>query len=330
MSDDPFSDILRFAKAETLVTGGFTAAGDWALRFPVPEKIKFFAVVKGHCWVKIDGEGDAVRFDTGDVGLLTAPRSFVLASDPDLRPVDAMSLFSGAGRDQVAIGGGGEFAHIGGHVLLDPISGSLLADALPPWIHVGASSPQAATFRWLLDLLVEERSSPMPGSQLASAQLAQLLFIQILRAHLKTANLVAPGWLRALGDPRLAPALTLMHGEPTRSWHLEELAAACAMSRTTFALHFRKVTGVAPLTYLSGWRMRLAERALREEKRPVSAIADSLGYASEGAFSTAFKRATGQSPRDYRRSAHAALSEDDVDQPPPRGGSDTTVVRVHR
>ena len=62
------------------------------------------------------------------------------------------------------------------------------------------------------------------GASLASAQLAQLLFIQVLRAHLKTSSLMPAGWLRALGDPRLAPALRLMHGDPGRDWHLEELA----------------------------------------------------------------------------------------------------------
>ncbi len=46
MSVDPFSDILKFTRAESLVTGGFTAGGPWALRFPAPDKIKFFAVVK--------------------------------------------------------------------------------------------------------------------------------------------------------------------------------------------------------------------------------------------------------------------------------------------
>ncbi|WSH27593.1 hypothetical protein U8P75_01685 [Rhizobium beringeri] len=46
MTTDPFSDILKLARAETLVTGGFTAGGPWAIRFPVPKTIKFFAVVK--------------------------------------------------------------------------------------------------------------------------------------------------------------------------------------------------------------------------------------------------------------------------------------------
>jgi AraC-like DNA-binding protein len=211
-----------------------------------------------------------------------------------------MGLFSGAGRSTAQLGDGGDFAHIGGHVLLDTASGRLLADVLPPWIHIQASSPQATNFRWLLDQLVEERASELPGAQLASAQLAQLLFIQILRAHLKTSSLMPAGWLRALGDARIAPALRLMHGDPARSWHLEELAKACAMSRTTFAFRFRTVAGVAPLTYLTEWRMRLAERALREETAPVANVARSLGYTSESAFSNAFKRVIGSSPRAYR------------------------------
>jgi AraC-like DNA-binding protein len=148
----------------------------------------------------------------------------------------------------------------------------------------------------------------LPGAQLASAQLAQLLFIQILRAHLKTASVMSAGWLRALGDPRIAPALRLMHGDPGRSWHLEELAKACAMSRTTFAFHFRTVASVAPLTYLTEWRMRLAGRALREETTPVAVVARSLGYTSESAFSHAFRRVTGNSPKAYRSAVRASGS----------------------
>jgi AraC-like DNA-binding protein len=303
MSPDPFSEILRFTHAESLVTGGFTAGGPWAIRFPAPEKIKFFAVVKGQCWVQIDGEPEPFHFETGDVGLMAARRSFILASTPDVAPVEAMALFSGAGRSTAQLGDGKDFAYLGGHVMLDPTSGRLLADVLPPWIHIQAASPQATAFRWLLDQLVEERAAELPGAQLASAQLAQLLFIQILRAHLKTATVMPAGWLRALADPRVAPALRLMHSDPGRSWHLEELAKACAMSRTTFAFHFRTVAGVAPLTYLTQWRMRLAERTLREQATPVAVVAQSLGYTSESAFSNAFKRVTGRSPRAFRRHA---------------------------
>ncbi len=58
--------------------------------------------------------------------------------------------------------------------------------------------------------------------------------------------------------------------------------------------------------------MRLAERALREGTRSVAVIAESIGYASESAFSNAFKRMTGQSPRDFRNVARV-VNADDVD-----------------
>jgi len=309
MTADPFSDILQLTQAQSLITGGFSAGGPWAVHFPAPDKIKFFAVVKGSCWVRLEGETEPLRFETGDVGLLSARRWSILSSDLETEPVDAMDLFSRAGRSTAQLGSGEEFAHIGGHVLLDPVSGPLLLEVLPPWIHIQASSPQAVAFGLLLDQLVRERTAWQPGAHLASAQLSQLLFIQILRAHLATAVPTSAGWLRALGDARIAPALRLMHSDPAKAWHLEDLAKACAMSRTTFACHFKAAAGVAPLTYLTDWRMRLAERALGDGATPVSVVAQQLGYASESAFSHAFKRVTGTSPKAYRTALRSTSPE---------------------
>jgi AraC-like DNA-binding protein len=207
------------------------------------------------------------------------------------------------------LGDGDDFDHIGGHVLLDPVSGRLLEDVLPPWIHIRAASPQATISRWLLEQLVQERTAGLPGASLASAQLAQLLFIQVLRAYLKTSSPLPASWLRALGDPRIAPALRLMHSDPGHSWHLEELARAAAMSRTMFASHFKAVAGLSPLAYLTQWRMLLAERDLREGDSPVAALAHSLGYTSESAFSNAYKRHTGVAPKRYRTTARSLGSD---------------------
>jgi AraC-like DNA-binding protein len=306
MSSDPFSDILEFTRAESLVTGGFNAGGRWAIGFPAPDKIKFGAVVRGRCWVRIEGESEAAIMEAGDVGLLSARRSFVLSSDLETAAVEAMDLFGRARSNSVHLGEGDDFSYLGGHVLLDVASRELLADALPPWIHIRAVSPEAAAFRLLLDQLVQERSSNMPGSKLASEQLAQLLFIQILRAHMATSKTLPNGWLRGLGDSRIGPALCSMHRDPARSWGLAELAKTAAMSRTTFAVRFKEVVGVAPLAYLASWRMRLAERALRDEDIPVTELAHSLGYTSESAFSNAFKRMIGAAPNHYRYVARSS------------------------
>ena len=300
MTHDPFSDILTLTNAETVVSGGFTAGGTWAIRFPEMEKIKFSAIVRGSCWLCIDGEQAPVRAEAGDVFLLSAHQSFVLASDVEAMPIDAASVFTSSAVKMGKLGDGDEYMQIGGFVRLDPVSGGLLADVLPPLIHVHASAPQAAVLHWLIEQLVHEQVAELPGASLVSAQLAQLMFVQIVRAHLDTSGSLEAGVLRALSDPLIAPALRLMHSDPGRSWHLKELAQATAMSRTTFAVRFKQTAGVAPLTYLTEWRMRLAERALREQETPVTELARWLGYTSESAFSNAFKRITGHAPKRYR------------------------------
>jgi AraC-like DNA-binding protein len=198
------------------------------------------------------------------------------------------------------IGDGSGCVVLAGRVSLDASSARMLTDVLPEVILVRASSPRAASLRWILEELLAERTSTVPGSSIASAQLAQLLFVQILRAYLASGEELPAGWLRATGDERLVRALRLIHEEPGRTWRLAELAKAAGMSRTRFAVAFSAAAGVAPLTYLTEWRMRLAERRLREDEVTVAELAASLGYASESAFSTAFKRVTGRAPRDYR------------------------------
>ncbi len=299
MTLDPISEILRPADVESVVSGGFTAGGDWAIRFPAPDKVKFFASVRGSCWLRVDGEPGVSRIEPGDVLLLTAPRAFTMASDLSLDAVDAHTVFEGRSSPIVRLGEGEDVLLVGGHIRLDPAYAPMLAEALPPLVHVSGVTAEARLMRWILDRMVEESRGSQPGSALATTQLAYLLFVHTLRAHLAVSGPLKAGWLRVAVDPRLAPALRLMHGAPGTPWRLEQLAQAAAMSRTIFASHFKAVAGVAPLAYLAQWRMRLAQHALRRGDVPVSVLAQDLGYASESAFSHAFKRIVGVSPGRY-------------------------------
>jgi AraC-like DNA-binding protein len=307
MLSDPLSDMLTLLNARSLLSGGLRANGAWALRFPQPNAIKFNAVITGRCWLALDGAEQPLLLEAGDVILLNGKVPFILASDLTAPPLQAKAVFAEA-VDRIALlgtvrqGGAPDFYSLGGHVALDPLSVDLLRDVLPPVVHIRSSAAEADVVRWLLDQLVREMTIAKPGGSLATAQIAQLMFVQVLRAHIDATSHLTVGWLRAIGDDRIAPAIRLMHGDPGRSWQLGELAKAVGMSRTTFALRFKTVAGVAPLAYLTSWRMRLAERALRAENMPVASLALSLGYASESAFSNAFKRATGIAPKRYRSS----------------------------
>ena len=100
-----------------------------------------------------------------------------------------------------------------------------------------------------------------------------------------------------------------MHSDPARPWRLEELARSASLSCTAFAVRFRDSGGVPPLTYLLTWRMGLAARTLRRDGTPVAVLARETGYGSESAFSNAFKRTMGTSPRNYRRTLDAAAAQ---------------------
>jgi AraC-like DNA-binding protein len=304
---DPFSDFLSLMGARSVISGGLVAGGAWAINFPRANTVKFWGVARGNCWILFEGDQNPVRIESGDVFLLCEPRSHVLGTDLDAKRVDLDDVLEARVGNMVHHGDGDEFFMIGGKVKLSIASSQLLLDALPPLIHMRGTSSQAPALRWLLDQLVRERQDALPGAHVASNQLAHLMFIQILRAHFEAAGLPPAGWLRALSDRRIAPALQLMHDDPGRAWQLRELAQAAAMSRATFAAYFKTVAGMSPLSYLTKWRMHLAQRALLESRTHVNVLARSLGYASESAFSNAFRRVVGCSPMHFRAQSVAEV-----------------------
>lgn len=299
MSEDPLSSILSLVNARSAIGGGFLAGGSWAIRFPPPDYIKFFVAARGACWLTIDGEEPA-RFNEGDVLLFTTACGFSMASDPALPALDARILYGDKTRQIIHLGEGEDFFFLGGEVQFNSASGQLLLDNLPPFINLHSDIVESQAIRWRIDQLACENRAGKAGADFAATQLSQLMFLHILRGHLENNNTMVTGRLRAISDPRIAPAIRLMHDDPGHTWHLAELAKACAMSRTIFTEYFKSVAGVAPLNYLTQWRMHLAERALQQNNTSLAELSAFLGYSSESAFSVAFKRVTGRAPKRYR------------------------------
>jgi len=296
MRSDPISDLLSLVDARSALTGGVRAGMAWALRFPPPQDMKFIAICGAGGWFRPDGEND-LSLSSGDVLLIAKGRGFLIGSDLTIEARDVADIFDDAIDFIAAIDGGETLQFIGGHVEVDPATGWVLSSALPSLIHVTAASPEAPALNWLIRRLVEEGFSDQIGGGAAVAQISQLLFVHILRAHLAGAETLPVGPLRASADKQLLRALRLIHAEPARNWRLAELANAAGMSRTTFAERFKRTTGSAPVTYITRWRMLLAARALGSGAKPVGQIAQELGYTSGSAFSQAFKRVMGTSPR---------------------------------
>jgi len=158
-----------------------------------------------------------------------------------------------------------------------------------------------------LQLLSMETAQQRLGSGLIVSRLADIIFMQAVRAHIETLDPEADhGWLAALADRRLGAALNLLHKNVAANWTVEALAAAAGMSRSAFALRFKEKVGQSPLDYLTRWRMFRAGHLLRNSDKALVEIAGSVGYDSEAAFNKAFKRTTGSAPGAYRRSMRSA------------------------
>jgi len=148
-----------------------------------------------------------------------------------------------------------------------------------------------------------EAASGRPGAEIVVTRLSEVLFVQAVRAHLAALPEGARGWVGALRDPPVARALALIHRHPERPWTVESLGRAVGLSRSQFAARFAAAVGEPPLAYLSGWRMHRARSLLRDGTVRMGRIAALLGYGSEAAFSTAFKRWTGTAPGAFRKTA---------------------------
>jgi AraC-like DNA-binding protein len=171
-----------------------------------------------------------------------------------------------------------------------------LLTTLPPILH----RPADATFRSLLELVVEELAGDQPGRQAFLDRLLDLLLARAIRSWLTLPDGQAPAWYRALGDDIVGPALQALHDQPTRPWTVASLAEVSSVSRAVLARRFTRLVGEPPLTYLTCWRMTLAAGMLRQPGTTVTAVARDVGYTDPFAFSTAFKRAHGMSPSDFR------------------------------
>lgn len=297
---DPLSDVLSLLKPRSYVSSGLDAGAPWSIGFPDQNRlIKCYAVVSGQCWLLIEGVAPATLLTTGDCFVLPSGRAFRLASDVTL-PAQASSLYfpPPTPASTVLINGGGNCHLVGSRFGVSGRYADMLMAMLPPIVHIRSPSGRAA-LRWSVQHMMEEQQAARPGSTLVAQHLAHMMLIQALRLHMEHAEPRAAGWLFGVADKQLGPVITAIHADPARRWTLEALARAACMSRSAFAQRFKDAIGLSPMDYVTRWRMLLAADRLENSQDSVSAVALALGYESESAFSTAFKRVMGAAPRHY-------------------------------
>lgn len=266
--------------------------------------VLFHVIASGRCWVSVDG-GEKHWANKGDVIVLPYGDQHTVGGVHDADVVSISTLLDPPPWEQMPYvhhGEGGSLTEMicGYLYTTDPLFDPRLR-ALPPVFVV--RPPEGPARDWVranVDYALSQASVTDAGRPVLATRLPEMLFIEVMRLHLATAPAVDVGWIAALHDPVLAPALSALHERPAHRWTVSELAAAASVSRSGLDARFREVLQVSPIRYLADWRMHLARDLLASTDLPVAAVARRVGYDAEEAFSRAFKRAYGESPAIWR------------------------------
>lgn len=100
----------------------------------------------------------------------------------------------------------------------------------------------------------------------------------------------------------------LQHNYMNVDISLDSVSDIVNLNPTYFSALFKKETGVNFLDYLTDLRIQAAKSLLTDPLRGSAEIASMVGYDSAGYFARAFKKRTGMTPTEYRKSCGKDIS----------------------
>ena len=308
---DGFSALLSGPRAHQAFLLQAVFSPPWGLDIRDEAPLTMVVMLNGQSWIQTD-DVEGRRLGPGDVGLIRGPDHYTMSDVQDSPPqvivnpdqscttVDgedvAMSMLRGVrtwGNDA----NGDTRMLIGTYNLESEVSQRLLR-ALPRLTTLRAEEWDSP----FVDLLADEMTKERPGQDVVLDRLLDLVLMSAIRAWFEQPDSDAPGWYLAESDPAIGDTIRRLHQDPAHPWTVAELASASGMSRASLARRFTEVVGEPPLTFLTNWRITLAADLLTEPGATVGSVADQVGYATPYAFSAAFKRVRGVSPKHHRDS----------------------------
>ncbi len=290
----------------------------WGIALPpFPGCMMFHVVTSGRCWLDVPG-AEPRWLETGSLVLVPhgdghAVRSAPTTPDTPLFDIPAQrlsercELMRHGGPPPLRPASPGADAPSAvcqatcGVVRFEHAAAKQLIGLLPRVIEVRPNDDDEGG--WLagtIRFIAREAQTLRPGAETVITRLADILVIQAIRSWLASTGPEQHGYLAGLRDPQVGRAMTLMHQEPERDWQVATLAKAIGMSRSAFAARFTELLGKPVMAYLTELRLQLALHELRHGPEAVASLATRYGYQSEAAFSRAFRRAFGTTPRSVR------------------------------
>ena len=297
---DALTDILRSIRLQSAVYFEESFCAPWGMEMGDSGFGQFHMVIRGNCWLGVEGVGDVTPLSGGDVVLLPFGKPHWLADQLNSPKIPGGEVYQAHLEGKPILKGDGIPATlICGHYEFDRDSAHPFLKDLPEMILLRGTEV-SGDLETVVKLISSEMNSKKPGSEALVHKLAEVLFVQIVRSYSMTRSSKV-GFLNALQDEKINRALSLVHRTPESKWTLENLAHQIGMSRTSFANRFRELVGDTPIQYITDLRLQKSRELLTTTRLPISGVCERVGYGSEAAFIRAFKRSFNLSPGTYRR-----------------------------
>lgn len=142
-------------------------------------------------------------------------------------------------------------------------------------------------------ILNEQENNNKYNKEYMSLLLNQLL-IEIVR-HVENP-------IKAEKKERFSEVITYLHEHYQEDIKLDDIAKHFFISPYYLCREFKKYTNTTIVTYLNTIRIMYAQRKLIESKIPITDISQQSGFANVTHFNRVFKKITGFSPSEYRKS----------------------------
>ncbi len=288
---DPLAEIVTLLKPVPSIAKLVTAGGAWLVERRELGTPFYCAVVDGHCLLTVPGRAP-IPLSSGDFVLVPEVHQLTISSlQPPPQGTLPQRLETSPGVFRLGDPASPvDLTAMVGHCAFQSGDRQLLVSLLPDIIHVQGQERLTDLVR----MIHAETIGGLAARDMILSRLLEVLLIDALRSA--GGSTTSPGLLRGLSDGRLAPAIRRIHADPGAEITVEGLADAAAMSRSSFFDRFRRQMGVAPMEYVTGWRMALAKQMLQQRDTSMAEIAESVGYASASAFNVAFSRHVGITP----------------------------------
>lgn len=312
---DFLDPVLATLRSEAWVYCLLRGAAPWGLRIPASPTAQFHSVRTGSCWIAVDSQRP-VELRAGDFAVIPHGTEHRVLNDPyspAVELLDAVDARPDPSRQILDLGDWDGDAHAelvcGGFQLSRPGPNPL--EELPSTVVLRQTGrTRNAVLDNLLDVAVDELTTPQFGTDSMLSSIGRLLLVETLRAASHQLSAEHVGLLMASRDDRVASALAAIHNHPDKPWSVSSLADQANTSRSTLTARFRELMGTSVTRYLTSWRMTVAATLLRDTDYNLNQLANATGYGSEAAFSRAYKRHTGSSPGAHRRAMRRDATHD--------------------